>query len=86
MTAPKQTAATLDAQGYHAGALGVFETVMAACKPDRQTLSLAFEYSCKAGDTEAARKYWRQLPAALQRTLQPLCARNGITRKALDRH
>jgi hypothetical protein len=85
MTAPKQTAAMLDAQGYHAGALSVFETVMAACKPDRRTLSLAFEYACKAGDREAARKYWRKLPVDLQRTLEPLCARNGIYREALDR-
>jgi hypothetical protein len=84
MTAPKQTAAMLDAQGYHSGALGVFETVMAACKPDLHTLSLAFEYACKASDTEAARKYWRKLPADLQRTLEPLCARNEITREALD--
>lgn len=85
MTAPKQTAAMLDAQGYQAGALSVFETVMAACKPDRQTLSLAFEYACKAGDIEAARKYWRKLPVDLQLTLEPLCARNDITREALDR-
>ena len=84
MTAPKQTAALLDAQGYHTGALKVFESVMAACKPDRQTLSLAFEYACKAGDTEAARKYWRNLPADLQRTLEPLCARNDITYEALN--
>jgi hypothetical protein len=85
MTGPKQTAATLDAQGFHAGASSVYETVMASCKPDRHTLSLAFEYACKAGDTEAARKYWRKLPADLQRTLEPLCARNDITREALDR-
>ncbi len=85
MTAPKQTAALLDAQGFHAGALAAFETVMAACKPDRQTLSLAFEYACKAGDSEVARKYWRKLPVDLQRTLEPLCARNDITREALDR-
>jgi hypothetical protein len=85
MTAPKQTAAMLDAQGYHTGALKVFEAVMAACKPDRQTLSLVFEYACKAGDSEAARKYWRKLPAELQRTLEPLCARNDITWEVLDR-
>jgi hypothetical protein len=85
MTAPKETAAMLDAQGYHTGALKVFEAVMAACKPDRQTLSVAFEYACKAGDSEAARKYWRKLPADLQRTLEPLCARNDITWEALDR-
>jgi hypothetical protein len=85
MTAPRQTAAMLDAQGFHAGALSVFETVMAACKPDHQTLSLAFEYACKAHDSEAARKYWRELPTELQHTLEPLCARNDITREALDR-
>jgi hypothetical protein len=86
MTAPKQTAAMLDAQGYHTGALKVFESVMATCKPDRQTLSLAFEYACKARDSEAARKYWRKLPADLQHTLEPLCALNEISREALDRY
>ncbi|NVB79150.1 MAG: hypothetical protein HOV81_12185 [Kofleriaceae bacterium] len=86
MTAPKQAAAALDAQGDHAGALRTFETAMAACKPDRETLSLALEYACKAGDTEAARKYWRKLPPELQRAVEPACARNEITRDALDRH
>ncbi len=85
MTAPQETAEKLDARGDHAGALRALETAMAACKPDRDTLSLALGYACKAGDTEAARKYWRKLPPELQRTLEPVCARNAITRDALDR-
>ena len=85
MTAPKQTAGKLDAQGDHAGALRALETAMAACKPDRDTLSLALSYACKAGNAEAARNYWRKLPPELQRTLEPMCAQNQITRDALDR-
>lgn len=85
MTAPKQTAEKLDAQGDHAGALKALETAMAACKPDRDTLSLALSYACQAGNAEAAKNYWRRLPPELQRSLEPVCARNQITRDALDR-
>ena len=85
MTAPKQAAAKLDAQGDHAAALREFKAAMAMCKPDRETLSLALEYACKAGDVEAARTYWRKVPTDLQRDLEPVCARNQILRDALDR-
>jgi hypothetical protein len=85
MTVPKQTAGKLDAQGDHPGALKALETAMAACKPDRDTLSLALSYACKAGNAEAARNYWRKLPPELQRTLEPECARNQITRDVLDK-
>ena len=57
---------------------------MKTCKPDRETLSLALTYACKAGDAKAARTYWRKLPPELQRTLEPLCAQNGITRDQLE--
>jgi hypothetical protein len=82
---PKLTAAQLDAQGDHAGALRTLETAIAACKPDRDTLSLALTYACETGDAEAARGYWRKLPAELQSTLEPVCTRNKITRDALDK-
>jgi len=82
---PKQTAAKLDDQGDHAGALKTLETAIAACKPDRDTLSLALTYACKAGDAKAATTYWRKLPAELQRTIEPVCASNAIMRDALDK-
>ena len=85
LTKPRQAAAKLDAQGDHAGALRTFQTAMAHCKPDRDTLSLGLTYACKAGDLAAARIHWRKLPTELQRTLEPVCAQNQITRDALDR-
>jgi hypothetical protein len=85
MTAPKQAAGKLDALGDDVGALKALETAMTACKPDRDTLALALTYACKAGDTEAARNYWRKLPPELQGTIEPVCARSQITRDALDR-
>lgn len=85
ITQPKQAAAKLDAQGDHAGALRALETGMAACKPDRDTLSLALTYACRVRDAEAARTYWHKLPPELQRTLEPMCAQNEITRAALDK-
>ena len=56
---------------------------MAACKPDRETFSLALEYACSAGDVESARTYWHKLPPELQRTLEPMCAQHAITRDQL---
>jgi hypothetical protein len=82
---PRQTAAKLDAQGDHAGALRALQTAIEACKPDRDTLSLALTYACESGDADAARSYWCKLPAELQSTLEPVCARNNITRDALDK-
>ena len=83
MTEPKQRAAALDARGDHAGALRTLETMMKACQPDRDTLSVALEYACEAGNAEAARTYWRKLPPELQRELEPLCAQHSITRDQL---
>ena len=85
IAARKQTAAKLDAQGDHAGALRTLQTAIATCKPDRDTLSLALTYACETGDADAARSYWRKLPAELQSTLEPVCARNRITRDALEK-
>jgi hypothetical protein len=83
MIEPKQTAAKLEAQGDHAGALRTLKSVMAACEPDRDTFSLALEYACKAGDVEAARAYWSKLPPELQHTLEPMCTQHSITRDQL---
>ena len=83
--APKLAAARLDAQGDHAGALRTLQAAIAACKPDRETLALALTYACESGDAEAATSYWRRLPAELQSALEPVCARNKITRDTLDK-
>ena len=82
---PKQRAKELDAQGDHAGALRTLLPPLANCKADRETLALVIEYACKASDAEVARKYWHLIPPELQRTLEPVCAQNGITRETLDR-
>jgi hypothetical protein len=85
MSAPKQAAAKLAAEGSPAAALRTLEAGMTTCKPDRDMHALALSYACKAGDVEAAKKYWRKLPPELQRTFETECANNGITREALDR-
>jgi hypothetical protein len=86
MTELKQTAAALDARDDHAGALRTLETMMKACQADRDTLAVALEYACEAGNAEAARTYWRKLPPELQREVESLCAQHAITRDQLDRN
>jgi hypothetical protein len=84
MTEPKQTAAALDARGDHAGALRTIEGMIKTCQPDRDTLSIALEYACKAGNLEAARTYWRKLPGELRGELETTCAQHSLTRAQLD--
>lgn len=86
MTEPKKTAARLAGRGDHPGALHAIETVIAACNPDRETLSLALRYACEAGDADAARTYWRKLPGELRGMLESMCAAHSITRAQLDAH
>jgi hypothetical protein len=81
---PKQTAARLDAQGKDADALRTLEAATKTCTPDRDTVSLALEYACKAGDVDAARTFWRKLPHELQRSLEPTCSQHSIMRAQLD--
>ena len=85
MTAPKQTAAELDARGDHAGALRTIEAMMKTCQPDRDTWSVALQYACEAGDVEAARTYWRKLPGELRGEHEATCEQHSITRAQLDR-
>jgi hypothetical protein len=84
VTGPKQTAANLDAKGDDAAALRTLKAAITGCAPDRETLSLALEYACKAGDVDSARIFWRKLPQASQHTLEPVCAQNSIMRAQLD--
>lgn len=79
MAVPQQDALKRASHGDHAGALHILVTAMTDCKPDRDMLSLAVEYACKARNAEAARKYWRLLPAEQQRAVDSACQRNGIT-------
>jgi hypothetical protein len=82
---PKARAAKLDASGDHAGALSLLSVAIATCTPDRNLLALVTAYACNAGDAGAARSYWRKLPPELQRALEAVCARHGITREQLDK-
>jgi hypothetical protein len=84
MAEAKQTAAKLDAQRDHAAALRTLKAAITRCTPDRDTLSLALEYACKAGDVDAARTFWRKVPQELQRTLEPVCVRSDISRHQLE--
>jgi hypothetical protein len=83
MAGAEHTAAALDDHGDHAGALRTFKTAMIRCAPDRDTLTRALEYACKAGDVDSARTFWRELPEELQRTLEPACVQHSITREQL---
>ncbi|HEY1811250.1 MAG TPA: hypothetical protein VGG74_02780 [Kofleriaceae bacterium] len=87
---PKCDAEALVQAGTEATSVGDYKTALLefakayGCKPEDHTRSLAYMAACNSQNVGAARYFWRKMSVEDQNRYLVMCARQGITRAALD--